>query len=353
MIDSVTVSKREMLAKLRKGMRLGGLTATTAAIEVRGIDALVEVAWNGREWQFAAELKARRTPRAFDEAVRRARDAGTQADRPPMIILPYLNEAQLESLEKTQASGIDLSGNGVVVVPGELYVYCSGKPNRYRDSTPTKYAYRGATSLVPRVFLCRPRYERVMQIQQEIETRGARVTLSTVSKALKRMEEDALVTRRGGTIRLLQADALLDKLLASYQAPKIRLRRTVSTNCPLNDLFTNLPKSAAAVVSGASSAMGYVVAGREGPRVIYCRNIDAILEAWGARVRPVERFADLELQEADDDRLYFDAGRDNGAVVASPVQSYLELATGDKRDKQAAQQVRERILKELEEWNRS
>lgn len=349
MSDAGLVTEAEMIRMLRRGQRLGQLMVRAKVTETRGVDALVEIAWNDRTYEFAAEFKARSTPRAVEEAVQQARRWSERTGRPPLVVVPYLSEERLKRLESMKVSGIDLCDNGVVVIPGELYVFRSGRPNRYRDSIPTKYAYRGVTSLVPRVFLCRPSYERVSDIRTEVEARGGRITLATVSKALKRMDEDALITRGDNVIRLVQPDALLDKLSASYQAPRARLRQRLSMDRSLEELFGSLSRSVSAVLSGASSGSRYAVTGRDSPPTVYCRDVDEVLAAWGKWTRPAERFVDLDLCETDAVWVYFDARREGSIKYASPVQTYLELASGDKRDKQAAEQVRERILKELKQ----
>ena len=48
--------------------------------------------------------------------------------------------------------------------------------------------------------------------------------------------------------------------------------------------------------------------------------------------------------EADEEPLYFDARQDRESWWASPVQSYLDLMAGDKRDREIAQQVKAAIL---------
>ena len=95
--------------------------------------------------------------RAFEDALNRLRQTVGE-NYYPMLIVPYLREKQLEQLAEEQPSGIDLSGNGIVCIPGKLLVFRTGKPNKYPDSAPTKYAYRGTTSLVARTFLCRPSF---------------------------------------------------------------------------------------------------------------------------------------------------------------------------------------------------
>jgi hypothetical protein len=56
------------------------------------------------------------------------------------------------------------------------------------------------------------------------------------------------------------------------------------------------------------------------------------------------RFPNVEFLETDDDFIYFDA-RDN--LAASPVQTYLELMRGDKRERETAEQVRKALLRPL------
>ena len=60
------------------------------------------------------------------------------------------------------------------------------------------------------------------------------------------------------------------------------------------------------------------------------------------------RFPDVEFTEAREEAIYFDSREDEGIWFASPVQAYLELMSGDKRDRETAEQVRDFIIAELE-----
>ncbi len=62
------------------------------------------------------------------------------------------------------------------------------------------------------------------------------------------------------------------------------------------------------------------------------------------------RFPNVELIESTEQPVYFDgqlddADRNTSFYWSSPVQTYLELMRGDKRDRETAFQVREYILK--------
>jgi hypothetical protein len=61
-----------------------------------------------------------------------------------------------------------------------------------------------------------------------------------------------------------------------------------------------------------------------------------------------DRFPNLELIETEDETVYFDAWQKDNFWWASPVQVYLELMSGDKRDQETAEQVRSLLLTDLE-----
>ena len=84
--------------------------------------------------------------------------------------------------------------------------------------------------------------------------------------------------------------------------------------------------------------------GRDDVPVIYTDNITRLLDAWGDGAKETTRFADFELAETDDATVFFDARPVNGLPYASPIQAYVECKTGDKREKETADQVARVIL---------
>lgn len=345
------LSEAEMLEEFRGGYDFPPLQIRLAKQSARsrdiGADALFEVTTDGESYEFAAELKSRSSPKAFEEALFRLEQGGRPRDRLPMLVVPYLRETQLDELPQRQLSGIDLSGNGVVTVPGKLLVYRTGKPNKFPDSAPTKYAYRGATSLVGRVFLCRPEFQSLADIEKEINARGGRIALSTISKALKRLEYDLIVDRASDGIRLRQPDKLLEKLAESYSPPKVTRTVTLSTNKPLAELFRLAPQKTPLVFSGRSSITAYAVMGRGDCPVLHTPSIAEILRKWGRKVEETSRFVDVELRQTDDPTVYFDARVTEALPYASPIQVFLECSAGDKREQETSQQVKDLILGEL------
>jgi len=309
-------------------------------------EAILSVSWENDSFDFIAEFRSRSTPREVENAIRSVKAAAESSKNSPLIVVPYLREKQLEELQQNEVSGIDLCGNGIVFIPRKLLVYRTGKRNKFPDSQPTKYAYRGATSLVARAFLGRTMYASLADIEKEIQAKGGKIVLSTISKALKRFEEDVIIKREGNEIRLVQPDKLLQKLAENYLPPKIQTKITCRAKEPLAKLLESTPSQQKLVLSGRSSIKAYAVMGRDEYPVLYTNNINRLLDKWKSRVVETSRFVDFELQETKDPTVYFDLRIKENIPYASPIQVYLECSTGDKREKETAEQVREAIFRE-------
>lgn len=322
------------------------------------LDAFVEATWGDATARFAVECRAISTPKAFQGGLALLKSLSLPEGYRPLLFLPFLSEPQLQELEREGVSGIDLCGNGVVIVPGAFSVYRSGKQNRFSSSAPIKNIYRKNSSMVGRVLLVRPVFDTVQGICSEVNRRNMLVSvwrkkpmsLSTVSKALKTLEED-LVVERKGIIRLQQTDKLMEKLSKSYVPPEIKERvrfKVTEGRGTLRELLQekSIEMGVPYVSSGMSSAMQYAVMQRGNLLSVYCPRVDTLLERIPGSQS--DRFPNLELIETEDETVYFDARQEGDFWWASPVQVYLELMAGDKRDREAAEDVKSYIMKSLQ-----
>ena len=280
-------------------------------------DALLRARWNGREWQFTVKVKARSTPKTLREAVQTIQAAASPPRTYPLVVVPYLNVDQVDELAAEKVSAVDLSGNGVLVVPGQILVLRTGKPDRYPEKSVLKNVYRGKSSLAARVFLLRNRYDAVGEIRDEILSRGGELALSTVSKVLGRLEDDLLVSRDRGSIRLVQPQKLLDALVKQYESPAITARVSGRTTLEITDFATGLYDAAQRlglriVPAGASSTSAYAVMARSGPTSFYCTDVRTLTRdtGLGSMFEETERFANVQLEETQDDTAYFDIRRE-------------------------------------------
>ena len=324
----------------------------------RPFDAYVEASWRKSTARFAIGCKSISTPRAFRDGLNLLKSATLPKGYLPMLIMPFLSELQLQELEEEGISGVDLCGNGVVLVPATFSAFRSGEKNRFSSSAPIKNIYRKNSSMVGRVFLALPVYGTVQEICSEINRRNMLVerwnkrpmSLPTVSKSLKSLEEDLIVERKD-TIRLVQPDKLLEKLSENYVPPKINERvrlkvpgenRTIWEMLQKQSQDLNLPVAS----TGTSSVAQYAVMQRGDVLSVYCPHLETLLERLpGSRS---DRFPNLELLETEDETVYFDARKEGSSWWTSPVQVYLELMAGDKRDQETAEQVKSFILTNLQ-----
>lgn len=321
-----------------------------------GCDAVLEAAWNKEKFTFAAAIKRYSSDRTVFDAIRESSFVADKLSAFPIVITPWLSEEQVLNLEAEGVSGIDLCGNGVIVIPGKVLIIRSGKPNAYRDSRTVKNVYEGTSSLVARAFLLKPSYKSVTEIVEEIQSRSGTITQPTVSKALKQLEADVVIWKEKGLIKLVQAEKLLDRLVANGKKPERLAETAGKLQCAQSDVSRVIANTARkvsgarTVVTGACSVNQYATMAREPLVEMYC-DIDPsrLVSALNKQVDSTSRFPNFRLIQTDDPTVFFDARTDNEVEYSSPLQCYLELMQGDKREREAAAQVRELILKGIEE----
>ncbi|MCW3054173.1 MAG: hypothetical protein JWN14_3343 [Chthonomonadales bacterium] len=283
-----------------------------------------------------------------------------QTDLLPLLLVPYLSEELLLELEAHQVSGLDLCGNGVLIAPGRFTLFRTGYPNRFTSSRPLKNAYRGVSSLVARTFLLQPNYPDVGELQQEIARRGGTVSSATVSKVLRELEEDQILRSvrqvnrpQARVLTLLQADKLLRRLEDNYAPPRIRNTFLGKVNLDpraLQDALTTAAKRSGVrlIATGIGSASRYASIAMENTLSVYTDGLESLLQDLPAV--PTSRFPNLSIQETEDHTAFFDPRPDeNGFPWASPITAVLEMARGEQRLNQSAEQVRERLFRAIKE----
>ncbi len=361
------ITEKEMIEQLQRGnvslppLSFRFLQMGTGSKKDEQLDVLIEASWDKNKVKFAVECKALSTPKAFRTGLNMLKTSPIPKGYNPLLLMPFLSEKRLLELEQAGISGIDLCGNGVVIVPNVFAVYRSGEKNRFTSSAPIKNIYRKNSSMVGRVFLFCSSYKTVQDIWNEINRKNLLVnsydkkamSFSTVSKALKALEEDLIISRENN-INLLQADRLLEKLSENYDTgntkKQIRLK-VPEKNGALQDYLVEKAKGSGipVVANGKSSVGRYTVMQRGDILSVYCPRVEKLLERISGD--QYDRFPNLEILETEDETVYFDAQKDGEFLWASPVQVYLELMSGDKRDREMAEQVKSFIINNIDTGN--
>jgi hypothetical protein len=316
----------------------------------RQFDALIEAGLPGESsaFRFVVEAKSRPTLEAVHAAAAQAKAAARENEW-PMIQVPYLAPDRLIYLTTLGVSGVDLCGNGVVIIPERLYVLRSGQPNEYRDSRPLNNPYRGRSSLVARILLSEPSWPTLSKMLHRINRNGTDLSLAQASKAIRALEEELIVRKVGGTIKLQDPMRLLDKL-GSEWSPIIRARKAF--RLAENDAsWANRFSSNSALrwaVTGESSAQQYVVFSHGAPLRIAVSNLSQAESILFGVPESVPGFADLELLETDEPGYFFETLPDEtGVRWASRLQTWLELQSGDARQQAAGSDVKRQVLRGL------
>ncbi|MGL6227333.1 MAG: hypothetical protein ACRC10_12000 [Thermoguttaceae bacterium] len=320
-------------------------------------DALIRLQWSGKAFNFSVQSKTRSDSLkvvkvAIEQASRYAQNVN-DTQYYPMIYVPYLSSKAVDMLKDTQVCGVDLCGNLFITIPGEVYVERIGKPNRFPSSAPIKNIYQNNSSLVPRLFLLQPRFDSITAVVRELKHRNGILTQATVSKICQSLEKDLIIEKR--EIRnlkktfLIQPETLLANLTKGYVSPIIRQRTRAKLRISRDDLVKRLIQWSRAtkekiVQTGIVSCTMYTIMVREEMTAFYCSNVERLLSEHQGILEETNRFADVELFETNDQTVYFD---ERESLCASPIQSYLELMQGDKRDRQGAETIAQNLLEEI------
>lgn len=263
----------------------------------------------------------------------------------PMIQVPFLSQEKLEELEKAFVSGVDLCGNGIVIVPGRLCVVRSGAPNRYPGSRPLNNPFRGKSAMVARILLERPQWKTLSELADAVRAAGAELSLPQVSKAVQAMREDLILTKDTREITLKEPLRLLDHLGREWR-PKVRAKQALRLNPgqTLASVLSSDPTLKWAFI-GETSAVRYATFSQGGPKKLAVSNLPRAQKLLDAKPETVPSFSDVELIETEEAGFYFANEVDEkGGRWASRIQAWLELQAGDARQQDVAKDLRAQIL---------
>lgn len=296
-------------------------------------DALIQVRWQGKDVSFIAELKSRSSPQMAQQAIWQLKNFSNENNN-LLLIVPYLSNAISEMITKEKISAIDLNGNYFIQTQGLLAIRLD-KENRYKESKAIKKIFSGNSSLVGRLFLKgQNTFNSLNQICQAISKLDGDLTVSTISKVLKGLEEELIVQKESKQIKLIQPAKLLEKLKNEYSPPKIQETLKLNVPDPLKILRDYLPNRNW-TLTGESSASRYSVT--TPPKILSAYVTE--FKDWDKYVD--ERFYNLVLKKTGNRFVYFDVQKDN---YSSKLQCYLELSQLDKREREIAQSIQEDIL---------
>jgi DNA-binding transcriptional ArsR family regulator len=272
------------------------------------------------------------------------------------IICPNLSPESQRICIENGIDFIDLAGNVSIRIPGSLYIYRTGrKRSPETESSLLRDPFSGRASRILRVLLEKPRPWRTGEIAEELRKASQQfgpfdfnVSIASVSKTLKSLNEQLLVRRQDSTVLVLEPKKLLlawaDKYRERY---KWRMRSAYKIRNPfgdeLSDVSQGLRKEARFF-----AFTGVAAASREAPYVDLS-TIDVLIPREAATmlssIEPgTARGTDLRIVTPYDLGVFLYSRNIAGIPIVSPVQVFLDLYARGGRDLKQAEYYLSTVL---------
>jgi len=269
----------------------------------------------------------------------------------PLVIAPYISPSQADALREAGVSWIDLSGNMVLRTRNGIYIERTGRPNQFPDSTPIKKVFQGTASLVARSLLLKPEgFASLAEIRDFIRLRNGSITIPTVSKVLRSLEEDLLVSRAGSCVSASNPAQLLSRLAESH-ASVARNRRTstsrfaaASAERVFQDFCSQLGPTYICCGFYAAELKGLAVSGDISLYVRDMRMVRQASERLGPDLLRDDEFGQVTVIETKDRTPWFNVQTVRGLSVVDDLELYLEMTIDTPRGPKIAEVLRRRLL---------
>lgn len=356
------ITEKEMIQRLQNsGDQYAPLIVNSFDEQVRlqrgfQADAIIKLSIrDGPSFEALVEVTSVSTPKNILEKVRRLADYLDSINRPdivPLLVAPYIGAKQAKILADKGVSWIDLSGNMSIRVSGRIYIERTGRRNRFPDTAPIKKIFQGTSSLVSRALLLKPKgFSSLYEIVDFINQRNAGITLSTVSKVLKSLENELLVDKSKSLISVTNREKLLDKLAEGYISSTERKSRQTykfATNRPDKLFLDFYNRQLIWVACGfyAAQIKGFAVTSQI---TIFVKDIEQVRIAarqnW-IKIKPDAEFGNVNITETKDPGVWFNTPLPGyrGEAVVDDIELYLEMMTDTPRGPKIAEQLKQRIL---------
>jgi hypothetical protein len=320
-------------------------------------DALIQFAIEGSaSFRALAEISALGTPKSIRTKCMQVLDLARRTNDPelvPLIIAPYVSPSQADVLREAGVSWMDLSGNMVVRTSKGVYVERTGRPNQFPDSAAIKKVFQGTASLVSRALLLKSAgFVSLSAISRFIKQRKGSITISTVSKVLRSLEEDLLISRTDSCISAGDPARLLTRLAEGYAfAARNRRANTLrfavaDPQQALRDFCSQLGPTYVFCGFYAAELKGLAVSSQITMYVQDLERTRQASESLGSGVLPDEEFGQVMAIETKDRTPWFNVQTVNGFSVVDDVELYLEMMVDTPRGPKIADLLRPRILQD-------
>jgi hypothetical protein len=330
-------------------------------------DISFQINFNGKIISVNGEIKIQVTPKILEQLgpwLNRIKSYKTNDLW--VLICPYLSPESQKFCRENGIDFIDLSGNILLRKPEEIYIERLNQPNLYKRNQLFRKPFGGASSRVIRILLENPKKQwSITEIFNEIVKEEQRsniffnnnetvltISISSISKTIKTLEEKLLIRRKGLSILVSDPGQLLfqwaDKYRENY---KNYLTGAIKSNNPLGFI----PESTIKQFPSTMSDMKFLLTGSAAANLIApFVNIDRI-DLFDMSNSSEDLSKELNLEKSIGPDLLFikpyDAGvaiffrEINGIAVVSDIQIFLDCFGRGGRDAKQAEYIFENAIK--------
>ena len=262
----------------------------------------------------------------------------------PLLAVPYMGEPARERCAQAGVAWLDLSGNAKIVAPGVFYQNL-GHPNRFRRPGRPESAFGPKGSRIARRLLM----DAGETFRQRTLAASTGLDEGHVSRIVGKLLEVGLVERGRDGIRVADAELLLDSWCEEYRFDRHTvLRGHIAAGS--GDILTRSLAGALSNMEVAYAATALAAAWlwtrHAGFRLatIYLAEMPSTALLADLGFREESRGANTWLVIPNDEGVFDAASEVEGVRCVHPVQVYLDLKNHPERAREAAAELRSRLL---------
>jgi len=297
--------------------------------------------------RFMAEYKSNASARAMSTSIaslNSAADATANAGL-PLIIVPHMGQLGQQLCDRSHIAWLDLCGNAKIEAPG-LRIWIEGRPNKYRERGRPPNIFAAKSSRITRQLLL---YPQRFQTQADL-ARQTGLGDGYVSKIVGRLgEEHYIDVNEERAVRPHDPNLLLDAWQSAYDFNRHRIIKGHVPARSGEELLQRVVKEIVhekleSAVTGLSAAWLYTSFAAFRLATVYLSSMPSRSLLKEMEFSDEPKGANLWLVVPDDEGVFHGSQAQGGIRCVSAVQTYLDLKGQPERSKDAAVELRRKLI---------
>ncbi len=297
--------------------------------------------------EFAIEWKASGSLGHIFRAIHQIR--GMAGDLPdsmiPLLVVPFMGESARVYCDEIGVAWLDLSGNARIVAPG-IYVHAIGHDNKFRRPGRPESAFGPRGSRVARWLLMNPG----QAIRQRALASYTGLDEGYVSRVVGRLIGMGLLERNDLGIHVTDSNRLLDVWNEEYRFDGHTVTRGHISVGPGESVIQNAAHALSQsdvryAATGLTAAWYWTRYTSYRLSTVYLSETPSTELLGALEFREEPRGSNTWLVVPQDQGVFDGVSEINGILCVHPVQVYLDLTSHPERAREAAEEIRNRLIR--------